>query len=221
MLEAHVPECINAHKEIAQAIKEYELRWPKHCRNCNGAGLFVSYDNPSPAGISLSAGNMENIEPCEQCTEVGLCPRCGTYGLADGQDERDVGEGPCANCGWNYNMGGKPEQFSSFDCNCYATIKQLDALFARALQTGMSLCCPVDHITRLRRATNDVYLYNYAIDAWECFDQRSERFAWQVRLYESAERVREARMKAGLTHDREHAGGVFHLPGETILRFEY
>ncbi|MEI7770113.1 MAG: hypothetical protein WCI67_09010 [Chloroflexales bacterium] len=68
----HTEACAAA--RAAQAA--WDARWPHHCQECGGSGgIGYSYD-PSPAGVSLSAGSMMDYEPCDCFAERGVCPRC-------------------------------------------------------------------------------------------------------------------------------------------------
>lgn len=101
-------QCIENTKRYEKLLAEWTERWPKHCKNCAGWGGFSSSFDPSPAGVSLSSGTMEDAEPCPECTEKGVCARCGAKGL-----NPETGEGPCSLCGWDYDDGepSKPECF--------------------------------------------------------------------------------------------------------------
>lgn len=71
----HSEACIRA-----MARQEaYDLRWPRRCQTCHGAGgSFYRFD-PSPGGSrapSLGPGSMEDFDTC-RCVNNGQCPRCG------------------------------------------------------------------------------------------------------------------------------------------------
>lgn len=83
---------------IAKHNKEWRVKWPNHCEACGGwGGQHYAYD-PSPAGVGLSPGCMYDVDVCEALPPK-TCHRCGEAGL----DED--GDGPCSNCGWNYDDG--------------------------------------------------------------------------------------------------------------------
>lgn len=105
----HTQACIDATARYEVAIAEYERLWPNYCHICHGEGQFTSQYDPSPPGISLGSGYMVDYEPCEWCTEIGKCPRCGKFGL-----NPEDGEGPCSHCGWNYNDLGAPYEPECF-----------------------------------------------------------------------------------------------------------
>lgn len=108
----HSVECL---ERMARAVKlrtAWLSEWPDYCRHCHGQGAHYYTFDPSPTGVSLSAGTMEDAEPCDQCTEQGICARCGKAGL-----DPETGEGPCSHCGWNYDDGvpEMPECFCWMD----------------------------------------------------------------------------------------------------------
>jgi len=75
---------------------QYVSKWPDFCRKCNGTGLIIYEDDPSPAGVALSPGTMDFEEPCSGCVENGICPRCGKEVWPVDIDWPQ----PCGNCGW-------------------------------------------------------------------------------------------------------------------------
>src|SRR5260221_6781546 len=57
----------------------YDLRWPRGCQPCRGAGGSCYRFDPSPGGSrapSLGPGSMEDFDTC-RCVDNGQCPRCG------------------------------------------------------------------------------------------------------------------------------------------------
>jgi len=54
----------------------FDLLWPRHCKHCLAWGGQTYRYDPSPPGISLCAGIMEDFDPCPECIERGICPRC-------------------------------------------------------------------------------------------------------------------------------------------------
>ncbi len=103
----HTPQCI----EIRQEDMQWVILWPNHCRDCGGYGQFAESYDPSPDGVSLGSGYMTDYEPCAACTEKGICPRCGFLGGLTPE-----GEGPCHNCFWTYEDGGRPGW--KYECEC-------------------------------------------------------------------------------------------------------
>ena len=104
----HSQKCKELVEKSARQIAMWEKRWPNYCRKCNGEGQFISYYNPSPSGVSLGSGYIEDIEPCI-CTENSICARCGSNAL------NEDGSGPCQVCDWNYD-DCKPYPY---ECTCW------------------------------------------------------------------------------------------------------
>jgi hypothetical protein len=73
----HTPECLAAHQQTAQERDAYIKAWPHYCRHCQGWGFFAYTYDPSPAGIALGPGWLQDYDPCPKCIERDLCPRCG------------------------------------------------------------------------------------------------------------------------------------------------
>lgn len=95
----HTQACLSDFEQYERAKAKYEKRWPNYCRQCGGAGgHWYSFD-PSPAGVSLASGTMEDFDPCSECAEgKGVCPRCGEKMHEDWWQDDE----PCPRCGWNW-----------------------------------------------------------------------------------------------------------------------
>ena len=108
----HTEQC----RKEQQTQQDWMARWPTHCRSCHGYGQVTESYDPSAAGVSLSSGFIVNVDPCDDCTMQGLCPRCMQLGLTDEGNGRGpgIGYGPCTFCGWDYNDGGLPQ----WTCYC-------------------------------------------------------------------------------------------------------
>lgn len=95
-----------ANPRIVKYFRKYQAKWPEYCQKCGATGVKKSYDSvPVPFGI----GNclMESCEPCEGCSEQGLCPRCKVpIGPDDVVMEWFENMEPCPQCGWRW--GEKP-----------------------------------------------------------------------------------------------------------------
>ena len=115
----HSPECTKAFEEAEKARAEYRQKWPNFCKNCSGWGGSYSTYDPSPAGVSLGSGFMYDYEPCGDCLEKGICPRCGKESkrmkkaMEEGTDDFT-----CEHCGWSEEekTEGMPEEP---ECWCY------------------------------------------------------------------------------------------------------
>lgn len=93
------------HKEgcwYPQALEDEQIyieAWPGHCTNCHGWGGFVESYDPSPAGVALSPGSIQEYDPCPECLENRLCPRCGSS--VDSYEDWDAGQpARCPGCGF-------------------------------------------------------------------------------------------------------------------------
>lgn len=116
----HSIECISRRAAWALEVHEYIIRWPNYCRKCRGWGGHMDSYDPSPAGVSLSAGRMYEFEPCPDCMDAFRCPRCGRQALVENIDDTtveidDPEEARCLNCGWRMESGGLPEEV---ECWC-------------------------------------------------------------------------------------------------------
>jgi len=90
-----------AEKEHAEAVNkaaaEWDQKWPDHCKSCNGWGGSVFYENHGLPGVGEAM-----FDECGAIEDLTICHRCGKHGL------NEDGEGPCSECGWNYD-DGKPQ----------------------------------------------------------------------------------------------------------------
>lgn len=90
----HTADCTQKTAETEQIRREWVSKWPKYCRTCGGNGLI---HDPGYFDYRAGVGLPPSYEPCE-CTESCRCARCGEIALKD-----ETAEGPCTNCGWNYD----------------------------------------------------------------------------------------------------------------------
>lgn len=92
----HQSECLKAQAERNALRDAYAEKWPNYCKTCEGAGgRSYSYD-PSPSGVGLSAGWFTEFDPCRDCVEKGVCPRCAAK-WTDAENPPEV----CPACGWD------------------------------------------------------------------------------------------------------------------------
>jgi hypothetical protein len=91
--------------ERAAYIKEN----PNYCKNCEGWGGFASTYDPSPPGVSLGSGSMQDWDACPECTDAGICPRCGA--------PYDIDLDTCLECDWTSMSPGLPPEG---ECLCWA-----------------------------------------------------------------------------------------------------
>lgn len=87
----HSPECQKKAAENKAAQEAWMEKYKDHCKKCYGHG-----------GKSIPATRLdpEDFDTCS-CLESGQCPRCG-YKHSETHRFTEDGEGPCANCGWDY-----------------------------------------------------------------------------------------------------------------------
>ena len=121
MTTKHHKTCIDAHENWEDQVSQYKHDYPNYCKSCNGWGGNYSRYDPSPSGISLGSGYMLDYEPCEDCVEKGICPRCGKVSdniitaLSDGDC------GVCEHCGWSMeetHVDGIPDEPECY-CDYY------------------------------------------------------------------------------------------------------
>lgn len=84
--------------EIKQMIDEYNQKYPYHCKKCDGWGGFYSTYNPSLSGVSLGYGYFTDFNPCQDCYDKGICPRCGEKVFSN--EDLENGDVICSKCGW-------------------------------------------------------------------------------------------------------------------------
>jgi hypothetical protein len=112
--KGHSKECHEHTEQMLEAQDEYARKWPNYCRTCSGVGGFHSTYDPSPAGVSLAPGTMDDFDPCTQCVDEGICPRCGKKVWNVDEDEIGV----CSNCGWDaMNPDAMPQGYDDM-CPC-------------------------------------------------------------------------------------------------------
>ena len=105
--QAEVAAEREAYERHKAELSAWQSKWPEACEECGGwGGQSYSYD-PSPAGVSLAPGSMYEFDPCEApgCVSEGFCARCGKPTLSEIPGVFEEGQGPCKNCGWNYDDG--------------------------------------------------------------------------------------------------------------------
>lgn len=106
--------CIKDQAKWRTALHTYVSAWPLHCKTCEGVGGIVY--RYSPAGVSLAPGTMQGFDPCPDCIEEGVCPRCGEVVFSEEAWDA-AGEVTCPDCGWNSETPAAcPEQP---ECLCW------------------------------------------------------------------------------------------------------
>lgn len=73
----HTKGCNHSFELHDTLVADYEQLYPNYCRTCQGWGGRWSKYDPSPSGVALSPGYMEEFDPCPDCLDKMKCPRCG------------------------------------------------------------------------------------------------------------------------------------------------
>lgn len=106
----HTPRCV----ELQNSAAAYRILNPDHCATCHGWGfLNMGHDIVEFWGAMTSTPDLR--EPCSDCADKGLCPRCGKVAelWAGKFDEETL---PCVYCGFEYEVtDGEPER----ECECW------------------------------------------------------------------------------------------------------
>lgn len=79
-----------------EQVEAYAAQWPSYCRTCSGWGGFEGYEHVPPYG------GYQTFEPCQDCTENGICARCGK--LMQTPEEAQRTQDPvtvCPHCGFD------------------------------------------------------------------------------------------------------------------------
>lgn len=106
----HTKECQERSNRMTADRRTWEQSHPKFCRGCNGFAAFSSPGSSVPCG-STFVHLPDDINPCSECSEQGLCPWCRET-LDD--PEADISE--CTKCEWNSNAYPPPTES---ECLCY------------------------------------------------------------------------------------------------------
>lgn len=107
----HTQACEETVKRYQREREAYEETWPNHCSACGGWGGKISFYDPSPAGVALAPGTMQDFDTCPSCIENGKCSRCGQQTFTS--DEVTS----CTGCGFDLNKpDGTPE---APECYCW------------------------------------------------------------------------------------------------------
>lgn len=111
-MSKHTTECRRTFEEYERKRSDYAALHPKHCRHCHGWGGFRSTYDPSPAGVSLSHGTMEDFDLCDECegADPPICAVCATPMV----ENEGLGEWERA-CKCPYDRGEPPEP----ECACF------------------------------------------------------------------------------------------------------
>lgn len=116
MLE-HDDRCKRDVEKYEKAVAEFENRWPNYCRHCGAHGETSYSENLAPHG----SGRMwmyEFHEPCN-CSEDGICPRCGASWPQEDIVKIIEEQLPCPHCGWNWGENEGDTAPYEPECLCY------------------------------------------------------------------------------------------------------
>lgn len=67
--EISTPECRQAQRVTEERRRAYGASWPRHCPTCWGWGVVGS-------GFVDPENGLPDIDPCPDCSDAGICPRC-------------------------------------------------------------------------------------------------------------------------------------------------
>jgi hypothetical protein len=124
----HSKYCLEQTQRYVDFVADFEEKYPNYCKKCDGwGGKWERYD-PSPAGVSLGSGYMEDFEPCEDCIDALplKCPRCGfPYLRWVIQQRQGINFSPCPRCNWSEeDPDGIPTDTP--ECFCMDTCRQCE-----------------------------------------------------------------------------------------------
>ena len=111
----HTDKCLALQKKYADAIRAWEARYPQYCHTCYGSGFLETRDSVPYGSTNVT---LVGEDPCPQCVEKGICPRCGKFLIFDpDNDEREI----CVFCKWDEKNGDpRPPDFEG-PCECEMT----------------------------------------------------------------------------------------------------
>jgi hypothetical protein len=111
----HAESCTKAHENWEKDMVKFEERFPAYCRTCEGWGGKWEQFDPSPAGIMLSPGTMTDFDPCPNCVDQGVCPRCKQTLDMDMKEEYYI----CHDCNWTDEDNGEDYGVPPYpECHC-------------------------------------------------------------------------------------------------------
>lgn len=101
----HTAKCLARQRHARKLRDAFLLIWPNVCKNCEGRGGATDYDS---VDYGSSRTLMPTWNPCEDCIEVGWCPRCGAPFCTD--------DSHCKGCGWQGNTARGESMPSLVEC---------------------------------------------------------------------------------------------------------
>lgn len=111
----HRESCTKAFEKYNADVQKYEQKYPKYCKKCEGwGGKWTKFD-PSPPGVALAPGYMWDFDPCPDCVDQGICPRCQKTLDMDMREEFFI----CHDCGWTDEDNGEDYGIPPYpQCHC-------------------------------------------------------------------------------------------------------
>lgn len=109
MTVQHQPACVAYRARQETARVAYVATYPTYCRSCGGVGGSSYTENVGERNYPI---NETFFDTCADCTDKGICARCGEHVAAD--VDYSI-EHPCSSCGFATERdGGIP----IVDCIC-------------------------------------------------------------------------------------------------------
>lgn len=103
----HTKACEEDYKNYQRNLAAFEARWPNYCRRCGSTGELVGdYDRDT---------GFQDIEPCPDCLEEGICPKCKSPTHVMNEE----GYAWCFECGWIESIKDDDLPPPEFECYCY------------------------------------------------------------------------------------------------------
>lgn len=112
---SHTEKCKKFTALRQEVHDSWIARFPNYCKTCNSTGVITSPGDLVDYG-STRVHLPDDVDPCEDCTEQGKCPRCGE--VVSYTDDFDK-PAPCPHCGFKW--GEDPDDFMPWlveDCGC-------------------------------------------------------------------------------------------------------
>lgn len=126
-LAAHTDKCIAGDAVyIAAKGTAYRALWPHYCCKCGGRGGFSFYEDV----VGDGGPRMPTYDPCPECSEKGVCPRCGKEVPEDWYEA----EQPCPHCKWNWGKNPDDEYPEYDECECFDHAINFDGTLGKYLR---------------------------------------------------------------------------------------
>lgn len=122
----HTFGCLREQATRELERRAYRMLWPCRCSTCYGVGgKWDAYD-PSPAGIALSPGSILDWDPCLDCLDLGVCPRCAhKYDVESDGFYALIEDNECVHCKWKWDRDETHEP-PPYECGCWYELEFAD-----------------------------------------------------------------------------------------------